>query len=152
VTAIDHKDVSEPLDEGGTWLLDLVAAVDHLRRGIKPGFTVWDALEEALRWHTIVEDTETPDEPEWGSRDPLRRTLTTFAESTTGRFTDELQMAIRRWVLAVADRYNSGHHWPNPAPRRLFPPPAIVIVPDDGASTSASSDQSSGSRSISASS
>jgi len=25
----------EPLDEGGTWLLDVVAAVDHLRRGIR---------------------------------------------------------------------------------------------------------------------
>jgi hypothetical protein len=151
VTAIDHDDVSEPLDEGGTWLLDLVAAVDHLRRGIKPGLTVWDALEEALRWHTSVDDADTS-EPEWGSRDPLRRTLTTFAENTTGRLTDELQTAIRRWVLAVADRYNSGHHWPHPTSRRLFPPPAIVTVADDGASTSAQSDQSSGSRSISASS
>ena len=35
---------SEPLDEGGTWLLDLVSAVDHLRRGYRPGFTVWEAL------------------------------------------------------------------------------------------------------------
>ena len=41
---------SEPLDEGGTWLLDLVSAVDHLRRGYRPGFTVWDALAEAIDW------------------------------------------------------------------------------------------------------
>ncbi len=26
----------EPLDKRGTWLLDLVAAVDHLRRGHRP--------------------------------------------------------------------------------------------------------------------
>ena len=31
--------------EGGTWLLDLVAAVDYLRRGIRPDITVWDALD-----------------------------------------------------------------------------------------------------------
>ena len=41
---------SEPLDEGGTWLLDLVSAVDHLRRGYRPGFTVWDALAVAIEW------------------------------------------------------------------------------------------------------
>ena len=44
--AIDQD--AESLDEGGTWLLDLVSAVDHLRRGYRPGFTVWDALAEAI--------------------------------------------------------------------------------------------------------
>ena len=32
------------------WLLDLVSAVDYLRRGLRPDFTVWDALAEAIRW------------------------------------------------------------------------------------------------------
>ena len=34
----------EPLEAGGTWLLDLVATVDHLRRGVRPDITVWDAI------------------------------------------------------------------------------------------------------------
>ena len=42
--------ITDELAEGGTWLLDLVAAVDYLRRGIRPGITVWDALGESLRW------------------------------------------------------------------------------------------------------
>jgi len=37
----------------------------------------------------------------------------------------ELQAAIRRWVLAAADRYNDGHHWPHPTSRRAFPPPVL---------------------------
>jgi hypothetical protein len=45
----NDDDAGEVLAEGGTWLLDVVAAVDHLGRGHRPGFTVWDALEEALR-------------------------------------------------------------------------------------------------------
>ena len=31
--------------------LDVVSAVDYLSRGHRPGLTVYDALEEALRWH-----------------------------------------------------------------------------------------------------
>ncbi len=88
----------EPLDEGGTWLLDLVSAVDHLRRGYRPGLTVWDALVEARS-------------------DEIR----------SGGDVDELpaerqQRAVRRWVLTMADRYNAGHHWPHPTSRRAFPP------------------------------
>jgi hypothetical protein len=36
----DTNQLAEELAEGGTWLLDLVAAVDHLRRGIRPRITV----------------------------------------------------------------------------------------------------------------
>ena len=43
-------DDAEPLAEGDAWLLDLVSAVDYLRRGLRPDFTVWDALAEAIRW------------------------------------------------------------------------------------------------------
>jgi hypothetical protein len=102
---------SEPLDEGGTWLLDLVSAVDHLRRGYRPGFTVWDALAEAIEWAapTTSEDGQRP-------RD--------FGGVLTTRPADHeaLQRAIRVWVLAMADRYNSGYNWPHPTARRAFPP------------------------------
>ena len=101
----------EPLDEGGTWLLDLVSAVDHLRRGYRPGFTVWDALADAIEWAapTTAEDGPRP-------RD--------FGGVSTARPADHeaLQRAIRVWVLAMADRYNSGYDWPHPTARRAFPP------------------------------
>jgi hypothetical protein len=102
---------SEPLDEGGTWLLDLVSAVDHLRRGYRPGFTVWDALADAIEWAapTTTEDGQRP-------RD-LGGVLTARPANH-----EALQRAIRVWVLAMADRYNSGYDWPHPTARRAFPP------------------------------
>ena len=116
----------ESLEEGGTWLLDLVAAVDHLRRGIRPGITVWDAIEEALRWHTPSTDGHDPAEPDWDDPDPLRSTLTRFLDHATGPASVEAQIAVRHWILAMAARYNDGHHWPHPAPRRSFPPPMLA--------------------------
>ena len=104
----------EPLDEGGTWLLDLVSAVDHLRRGFRPGFTVWEALAEAIDWTaTTATDDSSPAEA--------------FGGVLTARTADHeaLQRAVRVWVLVMADRYNSGHHWPHPAPRLAFPPPRL---------------------------
>lgn len=101
----------ERLDEGGTWLLDLVSAVDHLRRGYRPGFTVWDALAEAIDWSaTTTADDGSP--------------AGDFGGVLMARPTDHeaLQRAVRVWVLVMADRYNSGHHWPQPESRRLFPP------------------------------
>ena len=112
--------MSDPIDgddpaDGGTWLLDLVAAVDHLRRGLRPGLTVWDAIEEAVR----------SAEPDWDDPDPLRTTLTDLLSRTVGPADLELQAGVRRWALAMAECFNDGHHWPHPAPRRGFPPPSI---------------------------
>lgn len=105
---------SEPLDEGGTWLLDLVSAVDHLRRGYRPGFTVWDALAEAIEWAapTTAADGSRP-------RDSGSALASLCADH------EALQRSVRVWVLAMADRYNGGHHWPQPAARRGFPPPDV---------------------------
>jgi len=108
----------EPLEEGGTWLLDLVAAVDHLRRGLRPGLTVWDAIGEAVR----------NAEHDWDDPDPLRTALTALLDRTTGPADVAIQAAVRRWVLAAADQYNNGHHWPHPALRRGFPPPAVDLA------------------------
>ena len=104
--------------EGGTWLLDLVAAVDHLRRGIRPDITVWDALDEALRW-LLTETDASPDTPD----EIAVAIVDAVATNTDSMIT--IQTAIRRWVVAMADRYNEGHHWPHPAPRRDFPPPLV---------------------------
>jgi len=122
---LDDSDL-ESLDEGGTWLCDLIAAVDYLRRGLRPGITVWDAIEEGLRWHTPSTDHHAA-EPAWGDPDRLRSTLTRFLGQNPGPANVETQIAIRRWVLTMADRYNGGHHWPHPLPRRSFPPPMIAV-------------------------
>lgn len=111
-----------PPDDAATWLLDVVAAVDHLRRGHRPGLTVWDGLEEALRWHT----TDGVGEPAWGEPDPLRRALTAALDDPAD-VAATLQAALRRWVLVMAERFNAGHHWPHPVPRRQFPPPRIEV-------------------------
>lgn len=94
----------EPLGEGGTWLLDLVSAVDHLRRGYRPGFTVWDALAEAIDWPNVVE-------------------IAGPTSAAAGPSLNEgMHRAVRNWVCAMAGRYNAGHHWPHPQCRRTFPP------------------------------
>jgi hypothetical protein len=122
-----EDDAGEVLADGATWLLDLVAAVDHLRRGHRPGLTVWDALEEALRWTLPASD----DDDLWDRPDPLADSLRGLLD-TSGPTAERLQTALRRWVSAMADRYNNGHHWPHPAPRRGFPPPLHTISPGTG--------------------
>lgn len=112
----------EPLDEGGIWLLDLVAAVDHLRRGYRPGLTVWDALAEAVRWTVDPTDDESTSVP-----DPLADALRRLADTAGPQTSAALQGALRRWVITMADRYNCGYHWPHPTPRRGFPPPAMDL-------------------------
>jgi len=109
---------AEDLAEGGSWLLDLVAAVDHLCRGYRPGFTVWDALEEAVRWELAESDNDTI----FDSKDPLATTLHHLTTMPTPSTADVMQTAVRRWVTATAHRYNNGHHWSHPASRRGFPP------------------------------
>jgi hypothetical protein len=111
----------EDLAEGGTWLLDLVSAVDHLRKGLRPGLTVWDAITDAIR--DGGDPSTTGDRPPTGLVDDLR---TAGFPTTAG----EAQAAVRRWVTTMAARYNNGHHWPHPLPRRGFPTPMLAVDRD----------------------
>lgn len=115
----DQPDV-EPLSEGGTWLLDLTACVDHLRRGYRPDLTVWDAICEAVAWAH-----DPAGEVEWVIEDPLGHALRLMLSTHRGETARALQGAVRRWVVAMAETYNQGHHWPHPAARRGYPPPAL---------------------------
>ena len=110
--------IVDELAEGGAWLLDLVAAVDYLRRGIRPGITVWDALGESLRW--LLAETD----PEHDTPDALAAAIVD-AMAARDEAPMSIQTAIRRWVLTMAERYNDGRHWPHPVARRDFPPPVI---------------------------
>ena len=112
---------SDDLTEGGTWLLDLVSAVDHLRRGHRPGLTVWGALAEAVDGHLDVPDSADL------SHDELGQHMKRLAEHTDAETATSVQAALRHWLITMANRYNDGRHWPHPAQRRGFPPPAIDV-------------------------
>ena len=122
----------EPLEEGGSQLLDVVSVVDHMRRGVRPGFTVWIAIEEALRWwvdehQASVNGAPDNDDLDLEDPDPLRTALVRFVDildvSDQLVAGEALQQAVRRWVTTMSDHYNKGHAWPQPLPRRRFPPP-----------------------------
>lgn len=98
--------VNEPTEHGGTWLLDLVAAVDHLRRGLRP----------VSPSGTPSRKPSAPENPDWDSPDPLRGTLATLLDRTAGPLDVEIQAAVRRWVLAAAE--GSGRRADRDARRR----------------------------------
>ena len=92
-----------PIDDGGTLLLEVVAAVDYLRRGVFPGLTVWDAFEQALRWHANVDaDFDNPD--------PLRRAIGLALDpSRFDTAATTFSNAVRNWLTATSSVYNESH-------------------------------------------
>jgi len=137
----DDIETSEDLALGGTWLLDLVSAVEFLRRGDRHGLTVWDALEEAIRWWvaervSLIDGVPDPDIADlaWGDPDPLRTAVRRLLAASTidDLITIDLalQQAVRRWVTTMAERYNDDQRWPHPVARGSFPPPHLPSVGD----------------------
>ena len=123
--ADDDAPYVEDLDLGGTWLLDLVAAVDFLRRGDRNGLTVWDALEEASRWWaaervSAIDGVPDPDLADlaWADPDALHRSLARLLDATAldpQRTADvALQQAVRRWTATMSSLHNEGEPWPRP--------------------------------------
>lgn len=107
----DLEPPAEPLENGGILLMQLAAAVDYLRRGVRPGFTVWDAIEEAMRWHTGIE-------PDWESRDPLARSLTKALADHRSGAAETFSMALRHWLSAAAEAFNDSLPWSAPSGQR----------------------------------
>jgi len=107
--------------------LDVVSAVDYLSQGHRPGLTVYDALEEALRWYavwSIVDPDELPfpvvSEPPWDDSDSLHTVLGSLVldhppaigeESTFG---DVLHQALSVWATRMSEEHNAGHRWTHP--------------------------------------
>lgn len=103
--------------------LQLVAATEYLAELERPGFTVVDAIEEALRrWlQRYLEPITSPAElvePPWDDPDPLRTTLLRLMDSvpSAGSYdgvalADVLTAAVRAWVCDMADEVNDGHEF-----------------------------------------
>ncbi len=118
--------------------LDVVSAVDYLSRGHRPGLTVYDALEEALRRHAVWpidsydDGSSLPEANElpWDDPDPLRSALEQLVlrqppavagESTTA---EAVHGAMSTWTLRMADSYNDGCQWAHPNFRSRVRPSA----------------------------
>lgn len=109
--------------------LHVVSAVDYLSHGHRPGLTIYDALEEALRWHVssvIAGDDEHAAAVEsghlpWDDPDALRTALEQLAlhsppaddEQSTSAFA--FHSALAYWVRHMADQYNDGCRWAHPS-------------------------------------
>lgn len=104
-------------DYGESWL-EVAAAVEYLDAAHRPGFTVWDALAEALRWW-INGTTSDYNEGRnlrclpWSDPDPLRTELESLLRSVGPagaiegqELADVLDCALRQWVEAMAAAFN----------------------------------------------
>lgn len=135
-----------PQSDVGGVLLDVVAATDYLTSTHRLGLTVWEAVEEALRWWVIDRLTLPGDLPDadfsalpWGDDpDPLRTGLERLLACTSGAGgPDGLEMgviltaALDTWVRRMADLYNDGHRFAHPAPRHGWPSPLYEERGDD---------------------
>jgi hypothetical protein len=120
--------------------LDVISAVDYLSRGDRHGLTVYDAVEEALRWHTATllaggdeflaaaEASQVP----WDDPDPLRSALERLVIHHPPAVDDEsttpyaIHHALKLWVDQMADEYNDGHKWVHPRPGQPMPSPLML--------------------------
>ncbi|CAN0428965.1 unnamed protein product [Phaeothamnion confervicola] len=121
--------MNRPLDRdrrssSQVWL-DVVSAVDYLSKGHRPGLTVYDALEESLRWHNDALVSGSDDFPAvdervdlpWDDPDPLRTALDQLslhiptADDAQSTLAHTFHRALAQWVRHMADQYNDGRRW-----------------------------------------
>ena len=129
-TNVFHPDADadfvEDLASGATSLLDLVAAVDFLRRGDRLGLTVWEALEEAVRWWvaervSAIQGAPDPDVADlrWADHHALGHALSGLLAATQLEppltVTVALHQAVRRWSATMSSHHNGGDPWPQPS-------------------------------------
>lgn len=108
--------------------LDVVSAVDYLSKGHRPDLTVYDAMEEALRWHInalvaghgeLVDAVQDRDLP-WNDPDALRTALEQLTQQHHSPDDEQstsaimIHTALVFWVQHMADLYNDGGRWASP--------------------------------------
>jgi hypothetical protein len=90
--------------DGIALMTDLVAAVSWLRRGAMPSLTIWDAIDQALRWQS--ETTAG-----WSEPDPLRSALKIAIADTRLPVARLLDAALRSWLAATTQSLNDSVAW-----------------------------------------
>ena len=115
---------TERFEQARVWL-DVLAAVEYVSDTHQPGLSVWDALEEAIRWWSIDRLAASDGFPDpilselpWNDPDPLRSSIERLlaavgpAGTTDGRvLSDVLTSALSAWIDLMAERYNDGHRF-----------------------------------------
>ena len=133
-----HVEAGQDQGHAAVWL-EVVSATDYLTLHHKPGFSVWDAVEEAIRWWATdflspSDESEMVEAPElpWTDPDPLRssieRLLATVgaSELPDGHgMPDALTAALRVWLRLMSNTYNDGHQFAHPRPRTGWLSPTI---------------------------
>jgi hypothetical protein len=109
----------DPPDHADVWAQTL-AAVAYLADTTRPGFTIWDAVDEAVReWIAGMLELPAPAEaPAWDDPDRLRTSMTTLLTVTapagaavSDPLADLLSAALHSWVLKLADEVNDGYRF-----------------------------------------
>ena len=122
-------------DEQARVWLNVLGAVEYISETHRPGLSVWDALEEAIRWWSIDRLAPSDGFPDpvlselpWNDPDPLRSSIERLlasvgpAGTTDGHvLSDVLTSALGVWVDLMAKRYNDGHHFRRVAMRPISP-------------------------------
>jgi hypothetical protein len=117
--------------------LEVVGAVDYLSVTHRFGLTVWDALEEAIRWWLTdrVDHGIEPAALPWDDPDPLRSTMERLTGTVAAvgmldgaALPDVLTDALAAWLLRMAARFNDGHRFAHPAPTHGWPSPLAESV------------------------
>ena len=107
--------------------LDVVSAVDYLSRGHRTGLTVYDALEEALRWHSAwpvaFRDEESlpsgATKLPWDDPDPLRTAVQQLVADNPSAEQDAtistaVHHALASWVHHMSVTFNDDRRWAHP--------------------------------------
>jgi hypothetical protein len=130
--------VAAPDVDAGGVLLEVVAAADYLSSTHRLGLSVWEAVEEALRWWTTDGVTLPGELPEvdfselpWlADPDPLRTAVERLLACTAGAGGPDgvelgvvVTAALDGWVRRMATDFNNGHRFAHPAPRHGWPSP-----------------------------
>ena len=125
--------------DAAIWL-DVVAAVEFIGDVHHPGFTVWDALIDAIA--TWCEDRlnessggtrSTPGGMPWDDRDPLRTAMEQLFAIVAGAgvpdghcLGDVLSAALTVWLRDMVSVYNDGHSFTHPSPQSGWPSGALA--------------------------
>ena len=119
--ADDSPYLDDPI-EGTVWLLEVVIAVEFLRRGDRPDLTVWGAIEEAICWWSDERTAAIEGAPDAGAAAvsdhdddrlgvALQRLASSIRVHPPVRAELALQQAVRRWCSAMSALHNDGERF-----------------------------------------